>query len=218
MGKLFNMNGGLFQEITKIGNLVILNILFICCSLPVVTIGASSTALYAVTLKMVKNQESYVVKDFLHAYKKNFRQATIIWLILFGLAVVLIVDMNLCSALAGPGILILAILIRIFMLIWMMVYTYVFPVLAKFDNTVVATIKNAMVISLTHLFTTLIVVGLNCLIFAFIYFSYENLVFIIGIYSGIGIAGISYLHATLLNRVFQKYIVEEDMEDELCSL
>lgn len=213
MGNLFNINSSFYQALTKIGNLVILNLLFLFCSLPVVTIGASCTALYTVTLKMAKDRENYIVKEFFHAFKKNFKQSTIIWLILLLLAIVLLVDINLCSALAGPGILVLAALVRIFMLVWMMVFTYVFPVLAKFNNTTKATIKNAFVMSGVHLFTTVIMVALNCLPFAFLYFSEQSLIYIIGIYTGIGFAGITYLNSTLLNRVFQKYMDDTDAEE-----
>lgn len=82
MGNLFNINSVLYRILAKIGNLVILNLLFLICSLPVVTIGASSTALYTVTLKMAKDRENYIVKDFLYAFKKNFRQSTIIWVLI----------------------------------------------------------------------------------------------------------------------------------------
>lgn len=218
MGNLFNINSSFYQALTKIGNLVILNLLFLFCSLPVVTIGASYTALYTVTLKMAKDRENYIVKEFFHAFKKNFKQSTIIWLILLLLAIVLLVDVNLCSALAGPGIIVLAVLIRIFMLIWIMVFTYVFPVLAKFHNTTKATLKNAFVMSGVHLFTTVITVGLNCLPFAFLYFSEKNLIYIIGIYTGIGFAGIAYLNSTLLNRVFQKYLDDTDAEESSWEL
>ena len=215
MGNLFNINSVLYRILAKIGNLVILNLLFLICSLPVVTIGASSTALYTVTLKMAKDRENYIVKDFLYAFKKNFRQSTIIWVLLLFLAIILLVDANLCNALAGPGIIVLAVLIRIFMLIWIMIFTYVFPVLAKFNNTVKATMKNAFVMSGVHLFTTVVTVGMNCLPFAFLYFSEKILIYIVGIYTGIGFAGIAYLNSTLLNRVFQRYMDDMDEEESL---
>lgn len=70
----------------RAADLMILNIVFIICCLPIVTIGASLTALHYVTLKMVRNEESYIVKSFFKSFKQNFKQATIINLImlLFG--------------------------------------------------------------------------------------------------------------------------------------
>ena len=66
----------------RLADFIILNLLWVVCSIPIITIGASTTALYTVMLKLVKNEEGYIAKGFLKAFKENFKQATVIWLIL----------------------------------------------------------------------------------------------------------------------------------------
>ena len=210
MGNLLRIDSKVFEGVTKFGNLVILNIIFLICCIPVVTIGASVTALYTVTLKMTENKETYVIRSFFRAWKENWKQSTAIWVGMLGVFLILIADMNLCAHLEGPLIPALAILVRIFLLVWAMISTYVYPLLAKFQNTIGGTMKNAFVMSGVHLFTSIVTVGLNCLPLIFIFFSYDNLVTIIGIYTWIGLAAIAYLNSSLFNRIFHKYDTDEE--------
>ena len=78
--KFFNMDSPLMRFMTKVADLMILNFLFIVTSLPVVTMGAAWTALYYVTMKMVKDEEGAIVKAYFHSFRQNFRQATVLWL------------------------------------------------------------------------------------------------------------------------------------------
>lgn len=80
MSNFFNMDNGLFRALGKLADLMLLNILFLVCSLPIFTIGASFTAMYYVTLKLAENEEGYTPGAFLKSFKQNFKQATIIWL------------------------------------------------------------------------------------------------------------------------------------------
>lgn len=89
MKGLLDIDGPVMQIITKIVYAVWLNILWVICCLPVFTVGASTTALFYVTLKIVKNEEGNITRAFLGAFKENFRQATVIWLILLGAGIVL---------------------------------------------------------------------------------------------------------------------------------
>ncbi len=79
MSEFFNPDSSVMRFITKIASSVYLNILWFVCCLPVVTIGASTTALFYVTLKMAKNEEGNITAAFFHSFQENFRQATKIW-------------------------------------------------------------------------------------------------------------------------------------------
>ena len=80
MGRFFNMDNKFFVFMGRIADLCMLNILCIVCCIPVITAGASLTAVYYVTMKMVRNEESYIFKGFIQAFKENFKKSTIIWL------------------------------------------------------------------------------------------------------------------------------------------
>ena len=94
MGRFFSMDNKFFTFMNKVADLCILNIICLVCCIPIVTAGASITAMYYVTLKMVRNEEAYIVRSFFKSFKDNFKQATIINLIMIAVGEVLYLDMN----------------------------------------------------------------------------------------------------------------------------
>ncbi len=92
MEDFFDPNGKLMELLWKPIHIMFLNLLWVLFSLPVVTIGASTTALYSVFIKMRNGKEGKLFRDFWNAFRKNFRQATIIWVIIALAAVVFTVD------------------------------------------------------------------------------------------------------------------------------
>ena len=77
---IFNPDSPIMRFLSRLFDLIVLNALFIICCLPVVTIGASITAMYSVTLKMIRNEECYIVRGFFSSFKKNFKTATLLWI------------------------------------------------------------------------------------------------------------------------------------------
>ena len=92
MGKLFDLDSPLMRVLSKMADLMILNLLMIVLCLPIVTAGAAFTAMHYVLLKMVRDEDSYLLKSFFKSFKLNFRQATIIWAIMLGITVLFIGD------------------------------------------------------------------------------------------------------------------------------
>lgn len=158
MNQLFNPDSPVLGFITKVVYCVYLNILWLVCSLPIVTIGASTTALFYVTLKMAKNEEGNITKAFFHSFKDNFKQGTIIWMILLVLGIILGIDgyvlyhmrfenafWTICSAVFIVALAAYAIVVM-----------YIFPLLSRFDNTVTAMFKNSIMLGMRFLFCTVL--------------------------------------------------------------
>lgn len=150
MRRLFNIDSPMMQFLAKVADIMILNILFLLCSLPFFTIGASATALYYVTLKMNRGEEGYIIRDFFKSFKLNFKQATIIWMIFavilgfIGFDLFIIWESKAGKSLIGAAVVMIPGLFILFTLL------YVFPLLARFENTVKNTIKNALLISIAN--------------------------------------------------------------------
>ena len=89
MGKLFDLESPLLSGLNKMADLIYLNLLTFVCCIPIITIGASMTALNYVVLKMVRNEDSHLTRQFFKSFKQNFKQATIIWLIILLAIIVL---------------------------------------------------------------------------------------------------------------------------------
>ena len=131
MGRIFDMDSPVMRFLTVMADLMILNILTIICCIPIITAGASLTGLHYVLLKMARNEEGYIVKSFFKSFKQNFRQATIIWLIILAFIIIFIGDIMIFNyaAIEFPKALrIFLIVLGLFML---MVAIYVFPVLSR---------------------------------------------------------------------------------------
>ncbi|TGY95112.1 DUF624 domain-containing protein [Petralouisia muris] len=157
MNNLLNLDGPIMRLINKIVYSVYLNILWFICCIPIVTIGASTTALFYVTLKISKNEEGNLTKAFFHSFKENFKQGTIIWLILLILGIILGIDgyvvyhmrfenalWTLCTA-----------FLIVAAIAYAVVLMYIFPLLARFDNTIGAMFKNALFMGIRFLFCTI---------------------------------------------------------------
>ena len=134
--KLFAMDGKFLENFNKITDLVILNLLWILCCIPIVTIGASTSALYQVVLQIAENRESYITKEFFRAFRENFKQATIVWLVTLLVGFVLLSDMFIISHFfAGSSMPAILGLIFVITLLLFAGYMYFFPVIAYFRNS-----------------------------------------------------------------------------------
>ena len=152
MSKLFRMDSPLMRFLTKIADLMVLNILFCVTSIPLITIGASWTALYSVTLKMVRDEEGSVSRSYFRSFRQNFRQATLLGRGVLVVLALLALDIRVLNGMAGgtaPGL--LRVGVEILALLGIMVLQYLFPSLARFEASLADTLKNACMMVLAHL-------------------------------------------------------------------
>jgi uncharacterized membrane protein YesL len=207
MENIFGYDNKFFELLGKITDIVILNVLFIISSLPIVTIGASLCATYTVAMQMVKDEETYIVKEFIKRFKSNFKQSTIIWLITMCIIGVLAIDFHLSDMIANSFIKnIFQYVFTIVGIMIMFVITYIFPIISKFDNTIKNSIRNSLLISIKYLPYTIIMVLMN-LSFIILIFSLKNYWgYIIFFYITIGFGLVAYINSILLNKIFNRYI------------
>ena len=149
-----------------------LNVMWLICCLPIVTIGASTTALYYTSFKIAKDEGSYITTMFFRSFKQNFKQATIIWLIMLGVGALIVGDAILLSRLrassAGTAAVFWTLLLAcIFacMIAYVIVLVYIFPLLSIASNTTVNMFKNAFLIGTHYLFVTILVVFIHYAMF-----------------------------------------------------
>ena len=152
MGNLFNPDNKFFVFMGRVADMMILNLLCIICCLPIVTAGPSITALYYVTLKMARNEESYIVRGFFHSFRQNLKQGIVIHIIMLILGVLLAFDIYFCRVMQTQAAFykVLSYLFMVGTAIYVMLLTYIYPVLSKFYNTVKRTILNAFLMSVRH--------------------------------------------------------------------
>lgn len=162
---MFSINGKLFRTLSKAGDFFILEFLLILFSIPLITAGASITAAYYVGMKLVRDEEGYVFRDFIKSWKQNLKQSIIIELTVIVLGFLLITDVRICHMWAvNEGNTFARILMFAALgmcLVLCATVLYVFPMLAKFENKVVAIMKNAVILCMHHFLQTIIMVFIN---------------------------------------------------------
>ncbi len=210
MDKFFNLDNPVMAFMGKIADLIILNFIVILFSLPIFTIGASWTALYYVTLKMVRKEESYMFKDFWHSFKENFKQATIIWLLVLVVAAVFVGDFLIWRMLPDMIPQALMIVLAILAFIVFCAALYIFPVLSHFDNTIKNTIKNSFIISLINVPYTIVFIILFAVPFILLFYLYQ----ILPVFVMLGFSGPAYIASLSWSKIFKKIEPKAEVEDE----
>lgn len=133
------------------GNIFGLNVCFLIGSIPIFTIGASVTALYAMCIHLQEGEEETVSAGFIREYKRNFKQATIMFLLMVVAAVVLYVEFLLVNNVSGGiGIFYSAVLF-IEGTLFALTVPFAFPLLARYENTVLGTLKNSLILAFGYL-------------------------------------------------------------------
>ena len=179
MGKIFDMDSPVMRVLNRVGDLLILNVLMIVCCIPVITAGAAFTAMHYVLLKIVRGEEGYLIRGFFKSFRSNFRQATLIWLLMLLVVAVYVGDIWIFnySGLVFPKPLIIAVAAVAFVLL--MIAVYVFPLQARFENSVKNTLKNAMLLAFANLPRTILMMACYILPLVLGYFSTYALLFVI---------------------------------------
>ena len=205
--KIFDLDSPLMNVLNKMADLMWLNILTLICCIPIITAGAALTSMHYVALKIVRNEESYITRSFFKSFKTNFRQATLIWLLLMLVAAILGGDYYIITKSGMQFSQVLVVLIMAAGVLVICTSLYVFPVLAKFDNTIMGTIRNGFIMSILQLPKT-VVMFVMAFFPLIIYLVSLRLIPIIFLF---GFSLPAYASAMLYNKFFQK------LEDQLLS-
>lgn len=170
--RFFSYESKFSQLLLKLCYACYLNLLWFLCSVPIFTIGASTTALYYTSLKIIRGEESYVGPTFFRAFRENFRQATVLWLILLGAGIFLAGDgyilYHLRQSAEGTMAVIWTVALAVVIAAGVMlviVLEHVFPLLASVSNTNRAMLKNAFLIGTHYLFATILVFAVHFAMF-----------------------------------------------------
>ena len=200
--KFLGYDGLPARVVRYIWNMFLLNVCFVLCCLPVVTIGAAVSAMYSVFLN--SSVESSALRRYFSAFKENLKQATILWLILLPMTLVLLANWYflLSYEFAGNGMLIaISIVLTV---LYLSVTSFVFALQARFDNSILQTMRNALLLGIGKMFTGVLMSFVS--LFPLIMFVVDLNVFInvVAIWIPWGCALQIQINALILHRVFNK--------------
>ena len=198
--KFLSYDSKFTQFLVKLYNCCYLNLLWGVCSLPIVTVGAATAALYDVTLRMARGAEPSVTRHFFKAFRENFRQATILWLVMLGLGCLLAFDVAILYQIRGQGssLLYMAGLAAVILgtVVYVLVLLYLVPLVASVHNSNFAMLRNALLLGIRYLpySILLLMIHVGMLLAVLILFTPLML---------LGAGGCALLGSYLLNRIIQ---------------
>ena len=146
LNSIFNLDNGVMRFFSRVYDIGVLNIIFLICCIPIVTIGASITALYSITLKMVRNEESHIVRGFLKSFRENLKQGSIIGIIAIIIVIFISIDLKIISIMGNDTLKLIKILCYAISIWAYIIFLYAFPILARFTSTVKDIFKNAFIL------------------------------------------------------------------------
>lgn len=203
--KFFNPEHPINHFFSKVFCILYLNILWLICSLPIVTIGPATTALYYTMLKIVSGDDSSTTSYFFHAFRRNFRQGTILGIASVLTGLLLFYDL-LYYVIAPGSIQSVMQVVQIFIIIfYLMIVTWLFSVLAKFDNTIFKIIQSSFYLAFRYAgYSVIMVVSEISLLF--IMFFYVPLLAL----WGMGL--IVFINCICFHNIFSRYIPSNDTD------
>lgn len=202
LDRIFDTDNVVFRFFNTVGYIWWLHILWLVCSIPIVTIGASTTALLFSCMKL-RNRDGYVTRNFFHSFKDNFRQSTILFLVLIITGCILLFDLLLCSSTDSFVENFVKYGAMALMIPYSMTLLYVFAIQAKFVNPVAKTLRYAFLAALKYFGYTI------QMIFIVAVFLILNTTIVLAnfITLSIGIGVMAYILSIYYNKIFAKMIL-----------
>lgn len=213
---MFNGNSGLSKFLEKFANIMLLNWIMLICCIPIVTIGPAITAVYWVTLKMVRDEEGGLVQDFLHSFRVNLKQGMLVGIIVTVIGVLLGLELFWMMQISQEGALfdrLIFFLLVFFAAVFMMTVNYVWPLLAKFNNSTRQLFRTARALAVRHILATIVMGVISAAPVLMLMWTPASMTLAAIFYLFLGTPAIAYLHSILLDKIFVQYMPAEDVEE-----
>lgn len=210
MSRPFSTESPLFSKLSTLADLVLLNLLTILCSLPVITAGASITALYYTMFKL-RSQESNLYRSFFKSFKENFKQSTIIWLVLLVVGALICMCALMYRQMNMP-ILLACTLLGLF--IWGVVISWVFPLLSRFYSTTLGTLRNAVLFGTSYFLLSVSMTLVNLIPLVVFLFIPSFFIYLAPLWLCIWFSFAAYCNTGLLKIPFSAVIEREEANED----
>ena len=203
---IFSPNTPFARGMNKLVTILYTGVLWFFCSIPIITIGASTAALYEVLLKAAKNQESYVTSSFFKALKENMKQGIAVWLPLLIAFILFAVNLFYYGVLGGGTYWVQIILFTVLLCAVLAVISYVFPVMARFENTASGHLRMAAILAVKNPGWTAALLVIQVVTWFLVwFFLWFPVLFIMGI--------TGYVQAVIFNHLFDKMIADGSIRE-----
>ncbi len=213
MGGIFDLDGPLMRALNGFADIIVMSLWWVIGCLPIVTIGASTTALYYAAMKSTR-KDGTVTKNFWKSFRENWKQATITELILVVLAVGLYVLYGVAYGMAGGISIVVKIVFHVLFFLFLVLASFVFPILSRFVTTVPMLFHNAVILCLGHFPRAVFIVLLHLLPLLLIFLRIDWFVMALPLLVALIPGTIASWNAPSFLKMFERYTPQEILEEE----
>ena len=206
MNSFFNPDSPVMRALSRLFDLMILNLLTLLLCIPVVTAGASISAMHSILIQMDEDREGYIIRTFFAKFKENFRQATPLWILMLVVFALLFVDFRLIGAMDESMAAVMQPLLIVLLLLILFIAEYIFPLAARYENTLKGTLSASVRLAIGFFPKTVAMTVINA---AVLYFSWRYLFQVMPVIIMYCFSGPAFLCSKLYMPIFHK--IEENM-------
>lgn len=212
MQALFSPDSRFMRIMSRVADLVLLNLCYLLTCVPLFTIGAASAALYTVCFRFGTEEEKGVIRSYFRAFRENFKRGTGVWLIVLLCGGAALVNAWVFYAMPG-GLRFLSVLFAILLVLALLIFGYAFPLLSQFADGVWPTLRNALILSLGYLPRSLLITAVN--VFPFVLMLADFYLFLQAafLWTVLYFSLAAYVDTFLLKGVFAPYLTDDNEEE-----
>lgn len=201
MNQFLDSNNPFFRFMGKVADVFLLNLMWVVCSLPIITAGAATTAAMYEGMRLARGEEGYVISRFWKSFRLNFKQATKIHVLFLAAGALLAFDMMVWMKSSGSLALAMIAITTVIIIVYAVLVLYTYAVLARFENTIIATMKNALLLAIANFPITLLILAILAV---YLVMNYIMILFnFLTVFIGLGF--LAYLYGVLFNVAFRKF-------------
>lgn len=186
MNFLFNPENKFWNFVAKLTDVAVMSILWLICSLPIITIGASTASFYSFTMELVSDTEGKVVQSFFAGFKRCFKKATLIWLAQLAGSAFLAYDLWACwqyFTLTGSIVSLVCLSVSACVaIVFVSLFLYIYPILAVYDFNLKKLFTDSAIMAIANLHVTVTLFVLIAAALAAFYYISGLFFFWIGYY------------------------------------
>ena len=207
----FRLDSPLMEFMNTTANFVGLNLVFLLTCIPIITIGPAIAALYQVLMREARGEHGYLVKSYFHYFKEMFLQGMLTFLLYIGIGLVVVYSFFFWRSFDGYAAIAVSVILAIIFIFLLCSMTYVFPLMARFQNTFKQTIKNANIMALVNGKYTFILLILHLFVNGMMWLFPAARIFMLLI----GFAFCAYCFSFLYVKLFKNYEPQDNENTEI---
>lgn len=212
MQALFSPDSRFMRIMSRVADLILLNLCYLLTCVPLFTIGAASAALYTVCFRFGTEEEKGVIRSYFRAFRENFKRGTGVWLIVLLCGAAALVNAWVFYAMPG-GLRFLSVIFAILFVLALLIFGYAFPLLSQFADGVWPTLRNALILSLGYLPRSLLIAVVNVVPFILMLTDFYLFLQAAFLWTVLYFSLAAYVNTFLLKGVFAPYLTDDNEEE-----